>query len=41
MMFFVPPERRMRLLRELARFPGQVMNFHFTGDGAQSWALAG
>lgn len=39
MMFFVPPDRRMRVLRELSRFPGQVMNFHFTGDGAQSWAL--
>jgi D-glycero-alpha-D-manno-heptose-7-phosphate kinase len=39
MMFFVPPERRMGLLRELSRFPGQVMNFHFTGDGAQSWTL--
>lgn len=41
MMFFVPPERRMRVLRELARHPGQVMNFHFTGVGAQGWALAG
>jgi len=37
MMFFVPPERRMRILRELQRFPGTVMNFHFTGEGAQSW----
>jgi D-glycero-alpha-D-manno-heptose-7-phosphate kinase len=41
MMFFVPPERRMAVLRELARFPGQVMNFHFTGVGAQGWSLAG
>ncbi|MDE2146356.1 MAG: dehydrogenase [Burkholderiales bacterium] len=41
MMLFVPPGRRMGVLRELARFPGQVMNFHFTGVGAQSWALAG
>lgn len=39
MMFFVPPERRMRVLRELARFPGQVMNFHFTPLGAQGWRL--
>jgi D-glycero-alpha-D-manno-heptose-7-phosphate kinase len=39
MMFFVPASGRMRLLRELARFPGRVMNFHFTGTGAQSWAL--
>jgi D-glycero-alpha-D-manno-heptose-7-phosphate kinase len=41
MMFFVPPERRMGLLRELARFPGRIMNFHFTGDGAQSWTMEG
>jgi D-glycero-alpha-D-manno-heptose-7-phosphate kinase len=41
MMLFVPPERRMRVLRELARHPGQVMNFHFTGVGAQGWTLAG
>ncbi len=41
MMFFVPPERRMRVLRELRRFPGEVMNFHYTGVGAQGWALAG
>ncbi len=41
MMFYVPPERRMDLLRCLAAFPGQVMNFHFTGVGAQSWVLPG
>jgi D-glycero-alpha-D-manno-heptose-7-phosphate kinase len=41
MMFFVPPGRRMRVLRELDRHPGRVMNFHFTGVGAQSWSLAG
>jgi D-glycero-alpha-D-manno-heptose-7-phosphate kinase len=41
MMFYVPPERRMRVLRELARHPGQVMNFHFTGVGAQGWVLPG
>jgi D-glycero-alpha-D-manno-heptose-7-phosphate kinase len=41
MMFFVPPERRMGLLRELTRFPGRIMNFHFTGDGAQSWTMEG
>ena len=40
MMFFVPPGKRMAVLRELTRFPGQVMNFHFTGVGAQSWSLA-
>ncbi len=41
MMFFAPPHRRMSVLRELARFPGQVMNFHFTGVGAQGWTLQG
>jgi D-glycero-alpha-D-manno-heptose-7-phosphate kinase len=39
MMFFVPPEARMRVLRELAQFPGQVMNFHFTEGGAKGWTL--
>jgi D-glycero-alpha-D-manno-heptose-7-phosphate kinase len=39
MMLFVPPERRMGVLRQLARFPGEVMNFHFTGTGAQSWTI--
>jgi len=39
MIFFVPPERRMSLLRELAKFPGRVVNFHFTDSGAQSWVL--
>lgn len=41
MMFFVPPKRRMDVLRRLEGFPGRVMNFHFTGVGAQSWALQG
>ncbi len=40
MMFFVQPEKRMRVLRELERFPGTVMNFHFTGIGAQSWTMS-
>ena len=41
MMFYVPPGKRMNVLRDLARFPGQVMNFHFTGVGAQSWSVGG
>lgn len=41
MMFYAPPHRRMSLLRELARFPGDVMNFHFTVGGVQSWTLQG
>jgi D-glycero-alpha-D-manno-heptose-7-phosphate kinase len=39
MVFFVPPERRMQVLRELTKYPGQVMNFHFTPEGARSWTL--
>jgi len=39
MVFFVPAAQRMNLLRELAKHPGEVMNFHFTQNGAQSWCL--
>ena len=39
MTFFVPPDRRMAVLRTLAKMPGQVMNFHFTHDGARSWSI--
>ncbi len=39
MMFFVPPAQRMDLLRELSKQSGEVMNFHFTQVGAQSWCL--
>lgn len=39
MMFFTPPARRMDVLRELKKHPGEVMNFHFTHVGAQSWKL--
>ena len=39
MMLFAAPHRRMSVLRELARHPGRVMNFHFTAVGAQSWTL--
>lgn len=37
-MFFVPPNNRMTLVRQLQRREGQVINFHFTEIGAQSWA---
>lgn len=37
-MFFVPPARRMSVIRELKKHNGQVMNFHFTKIGAQSWS---
>lgn len=37
-MFFVPPKRRMSLIRQLQKHQGQVMNFHFTAIGVQSWS---
>jgi D-glycero-alpha-D-manno-heptose-7-phosphate kinase len=39
MMFYVPPARRMGVVRVLGDFPGQVMNFNFTGVGAHSWVM--
>jgi D-glycero-alpha-D-manno-heptose-7-phosphate kinase len=36
-MFFVPPNQRMTLVRRLQKHNGQVINFHFTSIGAQSW----
>ena len=39
-MFFVPPHRRMAVIRRLQQEQsGEVMNFHFTPIGAQSWTL--
>jgi D-glycero-alpha-D-manno-heptose-7-phosphate kinase len=39
MLFFVPTERRMDVLRALGRFNGQVSNCHFTKNGSQAWRL--
>jgi len=39
MMFFVPPDRRMDVIRALNRFEGQVSNCHFTKNGTQAWRL--
>ena len=36
-MFFVPPNKRMALIRNLQNHSGQVINFHFTEIGAQAW----
>ena len=36
-MFFVPPNKRMNLVRQLQKIEGQVINFHFTAIGSQSW----
>lgn len=40
MLFFVPTERRMEVVRVLSQFNGQLSNCHFTKNGAQSWAIA-
>ena len=39
MLFFVPTERRMDVIRVLGRFNGQVSNCHFTKNGSQAWRL--
>lgn len=39
MMFFVPPESRMDVIRTLNSFGGQVSNCHFTKYGAQAWRV--
>ncbi len=37
MIFFVPPVKRMNVIRALNRFQGQVSNCHFTKHGTQAW----
>lgn len=39
MMFFVPPDKRMDVIRTLNQFEGQVSNCHFTKQGAQAWRV--
>jgi D-glycero-alpha-D-manno-heptose-7-phosphate kinase len=39
MMFFVPTERRMDVIRALDQFNGQVSNCHFTKNGTQAWKI--
>jgi D-glycero-alpha-D-manno-heptose-7-phosphate kinase len=39
MMFFVPPDKRMNVMRTLNRFDGQVSNCHFTKHGTQAWRV--
>lgn len=39
MMFFVPTERRMDVVRTLNQFDGQVSNCHFTKHGTQAWKI--
>lgn len=39
MMFFVPTERRMDVVRALSEFEGHVSNCHFTKHGTQAWRV--
>ncbi|MBC7204202.1 MAG: dehydrogenase [Pusillimonas sp.] len=39
MLFFVPTEKRMDVIRTLNTFQGQVSNCHFTKNGCQAWRL--
>jgi D-glycero-alpha-D-manno-heptose-7-phosphate kinase len=39
MMLFVPPDKRMNVIRALNRFDGQVSNCHFTKHGTQAWRI--
>ena len=39
MLFFVPTEKRMDVIRALNSFGGQVSNCHFTKHGAQAWKI--
>ena len=39
MIFFVPPERRMDVIRALNNYQGQVSNAHFSPNGAQAWKI--
>jgi D-glycero-alpha-D-manno-heptose-7-phosphate kinase len=39
MLFFVPAEKRMDVIRTLNSFGGQVSNCHFTKHGAQAWRI--
>lgn len=38
-MFMVPTEKRMSVIRRLSEFNGQVSNCHFTLDGCESWRV--
>tara|TARA_Y100000768_G_C23716354_1_gene558208 strand:- start:322 stop:666 length:345 start_codon:yes stop_codon:yes gene_type:complete len=39
MLFFVPPEKRMDVIRTLNKFDGEVSNCHFTKNGSQVWKI--
>ena len=37
MMFIVPPEKRMNVVRELGKLSGEIVPAHFSQQGVQSW----
>lgn len=39
MLFFVPAERRLDVIRCLNRFEGHISNCHFTKHGSQAWRV--
>jgi D-glycero-alpha-D-manno-heptose-7-phosphate kinase len=39
MLFFVPTEKRMDVMRTLNTFQGQASNCHFTKNGCQAWRI--
>jgi D-glycero-alpha-D-manno-heptose-7-phosphate kinase len=39
MMFFVPPDKRMDVIRALESYDGQISNCHFTKHGTQAWRI--
>ncbi|MFJ2454946.1 dehydrogenase [Pseudomonas protegens] len=39
MLFFVPTEKRMDVIRTLNKFDGDVSNCHFTKHGTQAWRV--
>jgi D-glycero-alpha-D-manno-heptose-7-phosphate kinase len=38
-MFYIPIEKRMSVIRALSNFKGAISNCHFTNDGVQSWSI--
>lgn len=40
MMFFVPADKRLDVIRTLGKFGGQASNCHFTKNGTQAWTVS-